>query len=553
MKNSQFGILTLLLAAVILCSCEKETVVKVQQVEPLLEFTPDTVVFNGNEMKTVLIKSDFFEEFDYQIVNMPNWIDVASDYGNDIAFPFELQMTSNFTDQLQGVYYGNIEFLSTAGAGVCNVKGFAGENFIYSIPEEIDFIGSEYSKQFVLNNEGNVTIDFSLAAQDEFVEFSTSSGSVEMSEQARITVNVDHESMDSDIEESKIFVTLNDVTDTITLNFNFADLQKSLLPIEVKDAEYSKTLNKLCFISPNSSLLTVFNATDNSINQLDVNYLAQSVSVSPDGTKVAVGQDGKATYVDLNNLTVIQTVAVPINIFDIALKDNGWAYATSEENDESDIYCIDFDNALYVGVDVFRLRRESWVRIHPSGNFVYAMGSDYSNADIHKLDISTDTANYLYASPYDYDVLKGYNFWYAEDGGRIFTAGGAVLYSSSSQDIDMTTNGTISLTSGSGSTGICWLDHNQAVEKLFIIAEEGNGWYEEDPNFPFVYIHNSNNLIYESSIELESYVFEDAPGVYYDAEPRFVFSNELGVMLYVVTKAAHYEKNGSWAIQSINL
>ena len=111
-------------------------------------------------------------------------------------------------------------------------------------------------------------------------------------------------------------------------------------------------------------------------------------------------------------------------------------------------------------------------------------------------------------------------------------------------------NGTITLENNYNS--IAWLDQLELKKELYLVIK-GNSWYEES-NPPYVYVYNSDNLIYKTKRRLEDYFVVNGENTeYFDASPFFVFAHSNGTQLYVITTAVGSGLLHEWAIQVVDL
>ena len=109
-----------------------------------------------------------------------------------------------------------------------------------------------------------------------------------------------------------------------------------------------------------------------------------------------------------------------------------------------------------------------------------------------------------------------------------------------------------SLTLEGNYRNILWLDQLDLKNEIYLVLR--GGWYDEDPNPPYVYIYNSDNLTYKTKIRIEDYsVAAEGNNTIYTASPYFVFANSNGAQLYVITKANGSGMVHEWAIQTIDI
>ena len=540
-------------------SCEKEKIVTNEVlIDPQLITSADTLIFNGDESKELYLSTKPATESEFQIISSPDWIEVYPESGLIEGDIYELTITSNMSGMQPGTFQGELIIMSTVGYDTVRIIGLLGEQVLYSIPDSIKFsVFSEHEK-LIIQNRGNISLNYSLSTSDNFIDFQTQTGDVIVGEQKEILVNLNRESLQTGSFTSEIYLSINEVLDTIVVKVESFQENKLYLTTDVIDAEFSKLLDKLFYISSNPLSLSIFDPKVNTIEQISLSYIPTCISISMDGTKAIVGHDGKVSYVDLANKNVMKTIDVPCYVVDAAIGNNNWAYAVPKDGSHVRVQCVNLiDNSVveHLMNGNQTVSDGSKIKLHPSGNSIYLADNGVSPSDLDKLDISSDTAKYLYDSPYHGDYAISGDLWFSEDGKRIFTRGTSVFKTSVIKEQDMLYNGKITLESNSSFNygRIIWLDHLETKKNLYLLSSADDYW--DDANKPYVYIYNSDNLTFKNKIELEEYLVSDnfGGGDFYPAEPYFVFSKSNGDEIYAITKAVGSGLVNEWAIQTINI
>lgn len=326
--------------------------------------------------------------------------------------------------------------------------------------------------------------------------------------------------------------------------------QKIILKTNVIDAEYSKKSDQLVYISSNPSTINIFNSNSEAIESVPLAYIPTCISISQDGETAVVGHDGHITYVNLRSKSIINTYSVSCSALDIVLGNNKWAYVFPKEGQWTYIKSVNmnlsYDNEAPRSIYNQLFSGEKG-RLHPSGKYIYAENtlspSTIERFDIQKGDIDN---NYESLNGNDYALVP--SLWFSEDGIRIFSRKKTVLKTSEIGSRDMVFNGKID---PNNDTNITWLDHSSIKDKLYIILSTSELWNPIKSNF--IYTYNASNLSYINKFELEKYFVSDnkGSGIFYNAEPFFVFSNSRGNSLFVITKAIESGLTNEWAIQKI--
>lgn len=425
--------------------------------------------------------------------------------------------------------------------------GVPEDYYEYTLPDTLFFPQGEDNVILRIKNYGNVTLHYSINASTSFVSFTPTSGEVSMLEQADIDVTIDRENILS-VPHPALYVTIDDTVDTVLL----VPEKKFMLPNDVIDAEYAKATNLLVYVAADATL-NIYRPDTKTLSSVSLNYTPTCVSVSPDGTKAAVGHDAHVTYVDLMTESVLTTNDISCDALDIVLTNDAWTYVFPRRDQWTRIVCINVstNNALetmHTGYDIYAGTKG---KLHPSGKYVYGADNGLSPADIEKYDIQNGTAAYLYDSPYHGDYAMGGDLWFEENGERLFTRAGTVFKTNEMQSMDMIYNGKITLEGSYRS--IVWLDQLNQKREIYLVTQTYT-WYDDDPLPPYVYVYNSDNLTFKTKMRLEDYsVVNGDEYKMYAATPYFVFAHSNGAQLYVITKATGSGMVHEWAIQTIEL
>ena len=540
MKKINIAILMLVGASLLLASCGKTPE------EPHLMVSADTLVFKGNQTLSLYVTTDNTERREFYVNSPYEWISVSPQSGRIVeGETVELQLTSHIEDPMT-VLEDYLYLTSAFDEKKVKLIGLPEDFTDYVITETLLFPENVNDVIMHINNYGNTTLDYSIETSTPFVSISPASGHVAMMKQADINVSIDREHLYT-VEHPALYVTINGTLTTVPIVLE----KKMMLPNDVVDAEYAKATDLLVYVADDATL-NIYHPNTHDLSSVALSYAPTCVSVSPDGTKAAVGHDAHVTYVDLIAETVLTTNTISCDALDIVLTDNGWVYAFPRRDQWEAIHCINVttpyaNETLSGSWDIYAGTK---AKLHPSGKYIYGATNGLSPSDIEKYDIQNGTARYLYDSPYHGDYSMGGDLWFEESGERLFTRAGTVFKTSDIQGMDMTYNGSLSFEGGYGS--ILWLDQLDLKSELYLVLR--GSWYEGDPNPPYVYVYNSDNLLYKTKYKVEDYsVGTDDNHVLYTASPYFVFVNSNGEELYVITKANGSGLLHEWAVQTIDM
>ena len=517
-----------------------------------LVLMPDTVFFNGNETKTLLMTLRdsfmFTEDPEYYIYSpyTYEWLDVHPTSGvirkGDTV---RLELTAHLDSVLFEPYinelYAELEYYDPAATVAFATLVYQPiDQLLFSFPDTVYFPYGHDDVTFTIKNDGNVDFDASIAPSSNAVNLSESAITVLIGEQKEVSIHIDRENL---MDENNPFlnVTIGGQTHTVLLMIE----KKQMLPNEVIDAEYSKAMDFMVYVAADATL-NIYHPDTKAIDVVQLPYYPNCVSVSADGTKAVVGHDAHVSCVDLQTKTVISTNEISCDAFDIVLGNNGWAYAFPRRDQWCHIHCINMatSNQTEVQHTGYLIRSGTHAKMHPSGKYIY--GADYSISPnrIEKYDIQNDTASHIYnTGGYNYN-----NLWITENGDRLVTYGGDVMKLSEIQSEDIINVGKLQSVSH-----IECLDHSEASGRFFALSQTDYANFGIRPILPYVYVLDAANLAYLNKIRLEDYMIPtlDAQPNIYTVEPFFVFANSNGNEIYVLTKSIDSGLVNDWAVQTV--
>lgn len=301
----------------------------------------------------------------------------------------------------------------------------------------------------------------------------------------------------------------------------------NILNFLVVDAEYSKQLDKIIMVSATpANQLHIYDPVTKQDTSVSLNLSPTSVSVSPDGLYAAVGHNAWISYINLSTATLIKTLPVSADVFDLVLAGNGFVYAFPRIDQWVEIHCIEIAAGNETLSSNWSIRAGTRAKLHHSGTAIYGADNGLSPSDIEKYDIFAGTAVFLYDSPYHGDYAMCGDLWMSEDGLRIFTRCGNVFRSSTVQSEDMTYNSALQNLSL-----VKHLSHSSAIGKVAAIPD--NSWNTTNADIE-LRIFGYDYLTFEKSITLPQFIVGSN---HYAGHGRFVFYNSDGTKYFVVLQA----------------
>jgi hypothetical protein len=213
----------------------------------------------------------------------------------------------------------------------------------------------------------------------------------------------------------------------------FVPASRAVLAHDVIDAEYDRSLDRIVMVgSYPANRLYVYDGATGAEKSVALANVPTAVSVSPDGLKAAVGHVGKVSVVDLT--TAGQPAAQPPSqvtvsgtVFDLVLDGQNRVHYLPFTLDSEYLHTVD----LATGVDHFEntvaaVQGPGYLRLHPSGSFVFLGDANLSPGQIAKWDITGAAAHNVNRGSFDHLGGCG-NLWISDAGDRVYSQCGYVL------------------------------------------------------------------------------------------------------------------------------
>jgi len=297
----------------------------------------------------------------------------------------------------------------------------------------------------------------------------------------------------------------------------------------VLDAEFSKTLNRIVMISESPNRLHIYNPTNNRDTVMNLDAVPICVSLSPNGKLAAIGFDKRIVLVDVQAAKIIKTLETPAKVYDVVLAGNGFVYLygyTGGNNSGSSSLSgikIDTGEALPVKGQYFQAVQ---IRLHQDGNRLYAIGGGH----LSRIDIFAIPPM---ASPSIANWGSCNNFWFSEDGKRIFAECGVVVRASQDSKLDMTANGSLVF---SGTIQFSWMAHVPKAGLLLALPRMDREYSNQrNPVQNQIAIFDYESLTLQGSYMLPKFVVNADKTV--ASRGRFVFASANGAEVYIIVQA----------------
>jgi hypothetical protein len=296
------------------------------------------------------------------------------------------------------------------------------------------------------------------------------------------------------------------------------------------DAEYSEALDRIVMISASPNQLHIYDGASRvETAAVDLPTVPTCISVGPDGNYAAVGHNAWVSYVNLRTATIEKTLPISIDVLDVVLAGNGYAYGFPRRDQWASIISLNLQTGAEAPGSGMSIYAGTLGKLHPGGKAMYGANNGLSPSDIEKYDIAAGRVAYLYDSPYHGDYAMCGDLWISKDGLRIFTRCGNVFRASEVRDQDMRYNG--------GLQGMHYLRsvaHSLSGQRVAAIDAGTNYYQGESQADTQVHFYDYEFLNYKGSVRLPRF---QASGTSFGAHGRFVFASADGTRFYVVAQA----------------
>jgi WD40 repeat protein len=319
-----------------------------------------------------------------------------------------------------------------------------------------------------------------------------------------------------------------------------ADCPTQLLPVQVVDADYSSSLDRLIVLGSAPNAVSIVDYTTLETVTVALPYAGSSLSVSPDGETAAVAHDGHVSIVDLAGGVLSDTIATTTVAGNIVMGGNGFAYLMPSTVEAVPLHSIDIAARMDLESDTFTIYGGTLAKLHPSGETLYAITGG-NQSSLERYDISSGPASTKTQAPFVADYPFCGNLWMSKDGARIFTACGNVFRAAPGSADDMTYEGALedfrNVAFGPRYRSI---GHDDVHSRIHVILSSNTrsfeGPIEEEAGFTtFVY----ESLSYEQGRNGHCYQVGSTRYVMYG---RYLFPTSDGSKVVVIVQAGQGEQ-----------
>ena len=338
---------------------------------------------------------------------------------------------------------------------------------------------------------------------------------------------------------------------TVNVTLNNQDVIHRL-DLGITDIQFSKSLNKLAYLSETSLEMVVIDANDFSKTVIPLSTQAYRLALSPDGQYAAVSHDKLVSLIDLNTNTLADTQITETHWGNLALDHNNIAHVSPEplfidtryeSNDR--LFSTNFETGETVEGGG-RVYKGTELKLHPTLDSIYGAWRGVIPSDIAKWDSSTFPTTSLGDSPYHGDFRIRQNLWITEDGDKILTQGATLLTANPNPAEDM-----IYIDTLPDIDRILWADHS-TERNQWIATTSFTRFINEEDDEPTVfreyYIYDDATQELDAKIDIDG--IQTSVGII-PVDGQKVFFSDDGSKAYLVLRSDRLIYNS--AIQVIEL
>lgn len=262
---------------------------------------------------------------------------------------------------------------------------------------------------------------------------------------------------------------------------------------DVIDAEYSRSLDRVVMVatSPRNALY-IYDAATFSEQSLSLEKRPTAVSLSPDGLTAAVGHDG---FISIVNLATFGQQPAPapllLNVsadaFDVEMDGRNRVHAIPNTEEPANIHTVEIatgaEHLSYFNPPVYG---QSYVRVHPSGDYLFVGDPQMSPTKMVKWDITGDAATFTSQSAnFDMAYIGSCGkIWFNESGSHVYSQCGHAFAPDGPPNTDLPKIGRLGLSGPEITTDaytITWLDQYATRNEITLI--EANAFWCKMPMF----------------------------------------------------------------------
>lgn len=522
-------------------SCEKTTVTDIEK--QVFTLSEDTLIIREGEYKTLNLSVNA-GQVRYEINNPAPWLYVSPINGF-ISANQSLHLTFNIITQV-------ISYPASATVSIITEKGTfdvyvvaLAQNPTFVGPKDIQLNPGSRKADIIIINQEIEKMTWNASPLPGFLMADRTSGELSYGAVATLQLTLDTAAIRPDIDTTfDLVITINQQKQE-KVHIRVQNYKPGFrLDTDVVDGEYSAIHQKYYYVSSKPKGISCIDLNTLEKTFVPLSFVPACLTLSQDEKKAAIGHDAKVTYVDLTGMKIIAEFDVDCKAIDIILAPNDYMYVFPERDQWTYLRCINTTTGNQECQDIGHLYAGSVGELHPNGKWIYFATSGITPGDIHKIDISQGTTEYLYDSPYHGHYYLGQHIKITPDGKKILT-GTAFVSSDSEKQNDMLYRGSLDPDNEWQKSTFTPKNifFHTPTDEVFIVMTRYT-YSEAKPSF--IYRYNTSSLELISKTPLNPIVHENG-------NPEAAFPLDVWVHANKIYHIVHTEDKSTWELRKISL
>lgn len=412
---------------------------------------------------------------------------------------------------------------------------------------EMHFGYLQDQKSMYLINRGNVSSNWNLQFEDNYINANHTSGILQANDSIILQFTINREFLLNQMYNSGMRFSANhgqEVSVPVGID-NYVE-EKWLIEGIVIEAVYDRNLNYLYMLFDNLPEIKRLNPLTKEIVSIPIIRQPNAISIGQNGNYAVVAHSTSVSYVNLMNLSVESIYHMNFVVGSVLLA-NGWIYIFPHSgNDNRRVKCLEIASGEITDHTGASQSPGLRAKLHPSEDYFYCTNHSTSSSRILKFNISNGTANHENVNSSGYEA--GSKFWVADDGSRIVTRSRNIFRITDDPATDLSYNGQLSAI-----VALSAFDYSSAAG-ISLAGMLMHPTYSGPCNFVRKY---SNPFLTEiEDIDLPKFLYptNDGTGGLFEPECHYIFFNSEGSKAFVIVKSrAGTGSLHEWAIVTIDI
>lgn len=416
-------------------------------------------------------------------------------------------------------------------------------------------VSDDGASQFTFSNTGGGLWLWTVTQKPDWLVLSEESGVLYPNSNLVLTMHVDKSRLKSG-GTGMIIINGNATARTIVLTIDNAQEElgfvNNILRVNgnIQTSEYNKATDNLMILTQSPNRLLLIGMLDNSIRSLPVEGVPTCATFSSDGRMVYVGKTiSEIDVVDVNAQAVIQTIALDVDIRNMAYGDNGWLYVTTSVRNRALRSIHLATGKLYSTVRSTITSEKAIIKKAPGRKLLFTTNPFYSPSGLEVWDISNGPAK---DSIDDYHVNAG-DIWFTEDGDVMFlkeqNSAYFTPYFKGGSHFNVTSDLSLKGNFSVHPTGFTYLevfDHNATKKDIW------TGYNNAYTSCNIVRL-DAITLSKKGNFTLKT-IIDSASGKSYEPWVYWLFSSSKGEYLYCIKRTRpDYGHPVNWQVERVNV